>query len=450
MRKVFLVLTLCFISLILWSEEQKIEPGRFINPQVCGKCHTGIFKEWQGSMHSKAFLDPLWVLTSKLFMSQAEDEGEKREAKYCVKCHTPVGYLTGEIESTESDFTRIDPVAAQGVLCDFCHSIKGVNGIGNGSFVVEPGHGEKDPGVKRGPLLDAKSDYHQTAYSEIHRKAEFCGACHNVSHLANLTPIENTYSEWANSPYNSGDPATTLYCQDCHMRQRPGFPSTGKTERPDNPGKAAEGGPERNHIWTHVFVGGNTFATGLLGSQMHSDMARERLQNAADLEISTPDKLTAGDVGKLKIKVTNSGAGHYLPTGLTMIRQMWLKIDIADKNGQIVYQSGQTDAAGNIDPEAIVYHTILGDKAGNPVVNVAKANRVLYDNRIPPKGYREENVTFLLPKNISSPVQIRVKLNYRTAPQALVNQLLREKSTALPIIEMAMAEKTVDIAPEKE
>ena len=30
------------------------------NPQLCGTCHTQIFKEWNGSMMSNAWRDPGW------------------------------------------------------------------------------------------------------------------------------------------------------------------------------------------------------------------------------------------------------------------------------------------------------------------------------------------------------------------------------------------------------
>ncbi len=92
------------------------------------------------------------------------------------------------------------------------------------------------------------------------------------------------------------------------MRQRPGIPSTGKTDRPDNPGTACDDGPDRKHIWTHYFVGANAIVTKLLGSEMHAKMAIERLQNAADLELTKGGIYRKNKVSQIKVKVINSGA----------------------------------------------------------------------------------------------------------------------------------------------
>ena len=195
------------------------------------------------------------------------------------------------------------------------------------------------------------------------------------------------------------------------MRQRPGFPSTGKTERPDNPGRSADNGPVRKHTWTHYFVGANAIATKLQGSDVHAKMAIERLKNAADLELIKSSSYKKGALSSVEIKVINSGAGHYLPTGLTEVRQMWL--------------SGSLDKNGNIEDGAVLYHSQLGNKEGKPVLNVAMADRILYDHRIPPKGYLIEKYAFQIPSDAVSPFTVEAALKYRSASQSLAKALLR-------------------------
>ena len=220
------------------------------------------------------------------------------------------------------------------------------NILADAGYEVEAGGGEDNPSTMLGPFKDSDSPYHPTKYSELHTKSDFCGLCHNVSHAGNHMPIEQTYNEWKNSPYNTGKPETTVHCQDCHMRQKPGIPSTGKTKRPDNPGKACDMGPDREHIWTHYFVGGNAIVTKLLGSEMHAQMAVERLQNAADLELIKDSSYRKNALSRIRVKVINSGAGHYLPTGLTEVRQMWLDVKITDAKGKILLRSGGLDEKG--------------------------------------------------------------------------------------------------------
>jgi len=422
---------------------EKVRINQFIDPSVCGGCHSEIYKQWSGSMHSKAFTDPLWRAATKRFVKEARTGEEIIEMKACVKCHTPLGFRSYSIISPEDDYDKLAELPAQGIFCNWCHNINEVKHIGDAGYEVEPGGGEDEPSTMLGPFKDSYSDYHPTKYSELHTKSEFCGLCHNVTHAANKLPIEATYDEWKDSPYNTGNPETTVNCQDCHMRQKPGVPSTGKTERPDNPGKAADNGPDREHIWTHFFVGGNAVVTELLGSNVNADMAVERLRNAADLEIIKEDDYKRDTLSKISVKVINSGAGHYLPTGITEVRQMWLAVTITDASDRTVLNSGALDRNGRIDKDAVIYHTVLGNEQG-PVANVALADRILYDHRIPPKGYKIEKYSFYVPENAAFPLKVRATLKYRSASQPFVDEIMGDKAPEIPVIDMVSVSTTLE------
>jgi len=220
------------------------------------------------------------------------------------------------------------------------------------------------------------------------------------------------------------------------MRQRPGIPATGKTIRPDNPGKAADIGPDRNHIWTHYFVGANTLVTKLLKSDLHAQMAIERLQNAADLELIKSDSYKRNKLSHISVKVINSGAGHYLPTGLTEVRQMWLDVRISDHKGKTILRSGSLDKNGNIDKNAVLYYTQLGNAKGEPVINVALADRILYDHRVPPKGYLIEKYAFQIPTDAVFPLTVKATLKYRSASQSLADKILGDAAPKIPVVDM--------------
>ena len=130
------------------------------------------------------------------------------EMKACVKCHTPLGFRSYSISSPGDDYDKLAQLPAQGIFCNWCHNINEVKHIGDAGYELAPGGGEDDPSTMLGPRKDATSDFHPTKYSELHTKSEFCGLCHNVSHTANKLPIEQTYNEWKNSPYNTGNPET--------------------------------------------------------------------------------------------------------------------------------------------------------------------------------------------------------------------------------------------------
>lgn len=422
---------------------KSVRANQFIDPTVCGECHSEIYKQWNGSMHSRAFTDPLWRSATKLFFKEATKKEEILEMKACVKCHTPLGFRSYSITSPKEDYNKVTGLPAQGIFCNWCHNISEVKHLGDAGYEVEPGGGEDNPSTMLGPFKDSTSNYHPTKYSELHTKSEFCGLCHNVSHAANKLPIERTYEEWKNSPYNTGNPETTVNCQDCHMRQRPGIPTTGKTKRPDNPGKACNDGPDRNHIWTHYFVGANAIVTKLLGSNLHAQMAIERLQNAADLEIIKGDSYRKAELSHIKVKVINSGAGHYLPTGLTEVRQIWLEVKITDAIGRIILHSGGLDENSEIDKDAVLYYTQLGNTRGEPVINVALADRILYDHRIPPKGYVIEKYAFNIPPDAISPLKVRVTLKYRSISKGLARTLLGDDAPEILVIDMAGVEDEI-------
>ena len=169
---------------------------------------------------------------------------------------------------------------------------------------------------------------------------------------------------------------------------------------------------------------------------MHAQMAIERLQNAADLELIKNSSYKKNQLSYVRVKVINSGAGHYLPTGLTEVRQMWLDVKISDARGKILLRSGDIDEKGNIDKDAVVYHTKLGNEQGE-VLNVALADRVLFDHRIPPKGYMIESYAFYIPNDAVSPLSVEANLKYRSVSQGLARILLGEKAPEIPVIDMA-------------
>ncbi len=414
-----------FISLSVVSAMG--ENMTYEDPSVCKGCHNEIYEQWNGSMHSNSYKDPVF---QKLY-AMASQETKGLTDGFCARCHTPIGVLKGEIPP--ADGSKLGDISKKGIQCDFCHTVNASTGIGNGAYVSSPGK------IKRGPFNDSTSPYHGTAYSDLHTRSEFCGMCHDVTHPVNEKPIERTYTEWKESPYNTGDPKTSISCQDCHMRQKPGMPSTGSTERMNIPGKAAIGGPDREHIYTHYFAGGNALLPGILGSEDHNQLAIDRLQNAAKIDITTPEKARAGDEAIIQVKVTNIGAGHKLPTGLTEAREMWLDVSVKDAKGNEIFRSGALDKEGNVDPNAVIYRTVLGDASGNPTLKVWAADHVISDTRIPPKGNSLEKYNFLLPENAQGPLTVEAKLYYHTASQGLADLLFGKGAVNVPEIEMTKA-----------
>jgi hypothetical protein len=440
-----LLLLLSAAALPAVASADPLDPD-FNDPRRCAACHEAIFDQWEGSMHGQAATDPVF----RKFYEMVSEE-VPAAVGFCMKCHSPVGVLRGQVPPATGE--KLDNVALKGIFCDFCHTVT-PTGIGNSAFETTFST------TKQGPFPDARSPVHLTKTIDTVRRSEFCGMCHNVTHPVSGRPIERTYQEWRDSPYFTGDPETSTHCQDCHMRQLPGSPATGSTERRDNPGKAASMGPERPHVWTHYFVGGDALFPAETNAARRQDMAVERLKNAATLEI-TPEEAPKGSGGAMaafRVRVYNTGAGHKLPTGLSEVREMWLDVRAVDASGKELFRSGAIGKNGALDPTAAIFKTFLG--IGKTTARMSccffaigernrllSAERTTRDRRILPKGYDEEKYAFPVPKGARLPLRIEATLNYRSMSQDFANLFFPDGSMTVPVIPMASADFSWSPAP---
>ncbi len=391
----------------------------FAYESKCRQCHAIIYSDWEGTMHFNAYLDPFYLEEVKV----ASNDTDGLVDEFCSRCHTPIGVVSGEIPPI--DGSEMSDISKLGVQCDFCHVVSGSNGTGNAPFIVSPGD------TKWGPFDDSRSTYHDSEYLELYTQAEYCGMCHQVIHPVNGLVIDDTYSTWKDSHYGEEN----VVCQDCHMTE-------GITEFEANPGRAGSGAPKRDHISSHDIVGGNAFIPPMFGADNIAEMAVERLQKAATLEISAPEIAKTGEEITIKANITNSGAGHYIPTGVSEIRQIWLEVHVTDRGGKEIYSAGALDENMNIVSAKMIYNNVLGDSEGNVTLSFWLADRVLEDNRIAPEETVTEEHTFTLPEDVEYPLSVETSLNYRSAPQDLIDHLLGEE-TQVPVISMNEVSSTI-------
>ena len=429
-------------SLLNTSSGGFVHSDEFQDPGMCRICHKDIYNQWQGSMHSNAFVDPVFQAMWKL--GEIETKGETRNL--CAGCHTPIGTVGKEVtfDPVEGVF-KTGKVASKGVQCDFCHTVVASTwkdtptyDPGNASLLMDPGD------VKRGPFKDSDSPGHDTAYSELHTSAEFCGSCHNAFHPDTKFPMERTYDEWKRSVYARVD----IVCQDCHMMPLEKAIEAARTlKKPVNPGKASPLGPMRDSIYTHEFVGGNFAVTAILGADKHSDLAKKRLKSAAELSIETPDKFITGKIARFKVEVFNVGAGHNLPTSLTEVRQMWLDVTVSDEKGNVIYRSGALDNHGSIDPDATIFRAVAVDEDGNVTHKPWKISHFKSVRVVPPKGSDISKYAFVVPPKIrKGELVIDAVLKYRSFSQELADELLGDDALKVPVVDMTAVKRKVTVA----
>ncbi len=138
--------------------------------QACGRCHEKAYREWKGTLHEQAWLDPVYRMSA----------GDPPKLE-CRGCHSMEPILAREISADVSYRPVYRPyLKEEGVNCLSCH------GLADGSVAAA-----RDlPGAPCRPRRDDRL-----------RSPTFCGACHNPSHLA--------MDEWKRS--KSGKT-----CSDCH------------------------------------------------------------------------------------------------------------------------------------------------------------------------------------------------------------------------------------------
>ena len=113
------------VNLRLIFEQEKLaitiqDPAFAPQPALCGGCHNSIFEQWQGGVHANALNDPIFQKATKLFLSEVETEGDREDARSCVRCHTPLGHLSKVIETTEADYDNAMLENRSGIFCSRC------------------------------------------------------------------------------------------------------------------------------------------------------------------------------------------------------------------------------------------------------------------------------------------------------------------------------------------
>ncbi len=389
--------------------------GDFTEPNTCGMCHPLQFEQWQGTMHNRSTDDPFYMRIVKI-----AEEDIPGISEFCHNCHAPVAVLTGQDPMNPES---LDPAAKQGLSCDFCHTVSGMEHTGNFGYTSDPGT------LKRGPFGAEPPIFHTTELSELHDSAEFCGNCHNVNHPLNGLALETTYTEFLDGPYSKEG----YKCQTCHM-------TPGLVEFEAFPAASATGAIEREHIWTHWFVGANVWIPEMLGHDEPARIARDRLARAAEIEIE-PYEINGGEL-RFEINVTNVGAGHMLPTGVTEERQVWLEVELYDENGELLEHWGATDEHGKIAEDTLILGTVFGDANGDPTHKIWFAESVLEDRRIAPRETDSQGYSF--PFSTSEVGRIVARLWYRSSHQDFVDVLFAdaEERVIVPLILMDEAEYT--------
>lgn len=330
-----------------------------LDARACGACHVRQYRDWQTSLHARA-------MGPGVLGQLAETTAEAPQShQNCLRCHAPLAeqaqslaaaLAAGEVTGLEPEGDR--PLHAEGLVCAGCH-VRGRRWYG-------PPRRDGSAAVAGPPAHDGWQ------MAPAFEDSRFCAACHQFEpgqFSLNGKLLENTYEEWRASPYAERG----ITCQRCHM-------------------------PDRRHVWRGIHDP-DTVRAGL-GVEV-TDLAVERGQAQA------------------RIRITNSGAGHYLPTYVTP---------------QIHVEAVQLDAQGRELDGTLLRYTV----AREVTLNLSEER---FDTRLAPLETREiDYAVTTAPAAVALRVRVRVEPDafYRRFFEALLDGGYAQNGRAL--IEQALAD----------
>jgi hypothetical protein len=439
--------------------------GDFSSAEECRQCHQRQYDEWIGSMHAYAQVSPVF----EAFNERVKNMGT---GPFCVQCHTPIGIEIGEKGPTPNA-ERAD-ISLMGVQCDACHTIEKNYGLVDGRFPLSEGRTKYGPfgSGKEGDPKPVRNSFHRSVQTDAFESSEYCGACHDVVDDKDLR-IEEAFTEWKESPYAEEG----VTCQDCHMRSLPGVAGQAKMM---GPAAIMYGVKLKDRpISDHSFIGVDNH---LIDDFPYPDNPEENariqrtylekknylLQNCAEVEIIAPDKVAPSSDFDIEVKVTNTGAGHGIPTGFTAERQVWIEIIVKDADGNVLFVSGDLDTNKDLrnnhshavetgeaplDEYLVNFQSkfIRGGPGGVPqeVLLPTRAFRIEKNNILP---YQSKSGVYPInvPADAKGPLSVDVRLRYRNLPPYLLDFLgIGELKDRLVINDMVTVEKKIPIEPIK-
>ncbi len=329
------------------------EPGQFTSAEKCGNCHKDIYGAWKGSLHARATQDKIFRVSYDEALVLDKQEAER----ICMICHAPTTLVASGSKGAPE-------LAVEGVTCDFCHSLAQTHLSQPNPFELKVGR------IKLGPVRDAVSHGHGVQFSPFHATSLHCAGCHQFKNRNGLE-ILKTFSEWEKYQGKGGSKS----CQECHM-------PVVAANIVDPKVKRIEGA----FVNLHDMPGGHSL---------------HQLNKSLRMRIVDLGRTSKGL--KVKVKVSNVGTGHYVPTGIPTRRVV---LQVTARNGEKVFAAER------------VFSRLILDKNGKELRSDSQVflngASVGEDTRIAP--FEERTEEFLFPVSLTGNVQVQASLTYLYSP----------------------------------
>jgi len=423
-----------------------IPAGTLMMDDYCKSCHEDVYKGWFHSSHRfSSFNNPFYLFAvNETRQVGLKRDGSVRASRWCAGCHDPVPFFSGAFDDPNFDMQK-HPTSQAGITCTSCHAITSLESpIGNGDYTIdEPTHYPFAYSTNRAlqwinnQLVKAKPEFHKRVFLKPFMKTEeFCGTCHKVSLPGEVTH----YKEWLRGQNHydtfllsgAGHGARSFYyppkaeknCNDCHMPLLPSedfganfFNPTNSTQRfvhdhlfPSANNALPHLRGEQNIVEEHARFSSNSLRLDIFGVK-EGGTINGRLIAPIRPEIPT---LERGKTYLLEIVLRTLRVAHPFSQGTVDSNEIWVDV-LARSGDRVVARSGGLGPHNEVDPWSHFVNVYMLDKDGNRIDrrNPQDIFTPLYNNQIPPGAGFVVHYAFTVPDDLTAPLSIEAKLNYR-------------------------------------
>ena len=391
-------------------------------------CHEDHYNEWFSSNHSYATKSPLFFSCKEQVKNNYPNAGEK----FCMQCHSPVSYLTGEDTSlyeTVEDFqnSNLDEVIKDGIGCDICHTITGLsqtvytedNLFANAEYKMYPlGN------IKFGSIQEPEENsFHASYYLPTYKSSQMWLPCHDL--VVRDIEAEITFTEWNRIPGFSMFGGVS--CQECHM-------------------------PEKDDgTHDHSFIGVDMDLSIPYLENPLFEKVSAMLESSVELKFeiwnqALPEFISVLDTLVIPLTIESLTA-HSIPSGTSFNREAWIEIVIKN-NDEILFSSGLiSNNAQNLDytdNNLLLFKSYLYDINGESINSVIDAHDI--DNQsLPAYSQRFKYYEFLVPEGLEGEIIIQARMLFRPFEPAFIIEHHNEFIDNLPVFKMYELESTIEI-----
>lgn len=453
-------------SLARTSTGNFIPASALMMDEYCKKCHADVHAGWLNSAHkNSSFNNPAYLASIRETRAVGlKRDGNVQASRWCAGCHDTVPFFSGAFDDPKFDVVS-HPTAHAGLTCTTCHAITNVNSHrGNGDYTIEePLHypfAYSDNAVLQwinNQLVKAKPAFHKKTFLKpFHKTAEFCSVCHKVhlpfelNHYKEFLRGQNHYDLYLLSGV-SGHGARSFYyppkaidnCAKCHMPLRPSkdfgaqdFAESGTLSIHDHLTPGANTGVAWLKNKPDVIKAHQDFLKGVMRVDIFGIKENGTIEGKlhAPLRPEVPT-LKAGNKYLLETVIRTLKMGHLFTQGTVDSNEVWMDVTVTSGD-RIIGRSGGMDADRSVDPWSHFVNVFLLDKDGNRIArrNPQDIFVPLYNHQIPPGAGQAVHYGLELPDDLSDPVTVEIKLQYRKFDKQYMDFVIRDvKPGDLPI-----------------